>query len=90
LDENARYLITVTLDQTGDKMRDNLRLRQIYGTLISYPGEDRFALQILENDSRHLLEFPNSNTKVTEELYRSLEKLVGQDRVQVEKITYLA
>jgi len=89
LDENARYLITIILDQTGDKMRDNLRLRQVYGTLISYPGEDRFALQILENNSQHLLEFPNSNTRVTHELYRSLEKLVGKDRVRVEKITYL-
>jgi hypothetical protein len=78
----------VILDQSGDKMRDNLKLRQVYGTLISYPGDDRFAFQILENNSQHLLEFPNSNTRVTRDLFRELQSLVGEDRVRVEKISF--
>lgn len=88
LDENSRYLITVILKQTGDKTRDNLRLRQVYGTLISYPGDDRFAFQILENESRHLLEFPNSTTDLSKKLFLRLENLVGKDQIRIEKIPH--
>ena len=87
LDEDARYLVTIILQGTGDKTRDNLRLRQVYGTLISYPGEDRFAFQILENNSRHLLEFPNSTTNLTKKLYLHLQDLVGKNQVRIEKMT---
>ncbi|MCH7663373.1 MAG: DNA polymerase III subunit alpha, partial [Chloroflexi bacterium] len=34
-------LVTVQIDTSGDKARDILRIRRIYGMLISYPGNDR-------------------------------------------------
>jgi DNA polymerase-3 subunit alpha len=88
LDEDSTYLITVILKNRGDTMRDKLRLRQVYGTLISYPGEDRFAFQIVENDQAHLLEFPNASTKVSKGLVKQLRDMLGRENVQVEKYLF--
>ena len=88
LDEDATYLITIILKNRGDTMRDKLRLRQIYGTLISYPGKDRFAFQISENDQSHLLEFPNASTRISKNLINQLRDMLGRENVQVEKYLF--
>ena len=88
LDEDSTYLITVILKNRGDTMRDKLRLRQVYGTLISYPGADRFAFQIIENDQTHLLEFPNASTKASKALIKQLRDMLGRENVQVEKYLF--
>ncbi len=85
LEEDSTYLITVILKNRGDLMRDKLRLRQVYGTLISYPGNDRFAFQIIEKDRAHLLEFPNASTKISKNLINQLRDMLGRENVQVEK-----
>jgi len=85
LDEDSTYLITVILKNRGDLLRDKLRLRHVYGTLISYPGNDRFAFQIIEKDQAHLLEFPNASTKISKNLINQLRDMLGRDNVQVEK-----
>ncbi|MFL7812918.1 MAG: DNA polymerase III subunit alpha [Anaerolineales bacterium] len=85
LEEDATYLVTVILKNRGDSMRDKLRLRQVYGTLISYPGTDRFAFQIIENEKTHLLEFPNASTKISKPLLNQLRDMLGRENVQVEK-----
>jgi hypothetical protein len=69
-------------------MRDKLRLRQIFGTLISYLGGDRFAFQIIENDKAHLLEFPNASTKASKALIKQLRDMLGRENVQVEKYLF--
>jgi DNA polymerase-3 subunit alpha len=88
LEEDSTYLITVILKNRGDTMRDKLRLRQIYGTLISFPGRDRFTFQIIENDQAHLLEFPNASTKVSKALITQLRDMLGRENVQVEKYLF--
>jgi len=85
LDEDATYLITLVIRNRGDKMRDKLLLRQVYGTLISYPGEDRFVFQILENDQVHLLEFPEATTRLSKQLLNQLRDILGVENVQFEK-----
>lgn len=85
LEEDSTYLITIILKNRGDLMRDKLRLRHVYGTLISYPGNDRFAFQIIEKDQAHLLEFPNASTKISKNLINQLRDMLGRDNVQVEK-----
>jgi hypothetical protein len=85
LDEDSTYLITIILKNRGDTMRDKLRLRQVYGTLISYPGQDRFAFQIIENDQTHLLEFPNASTRISRNLINQLRDMLGRENVQYEK-----
>ena len=87
-DEDTVYMATLTLRPNGDNLRDNLRIRQVYGTLISYPGNDRFAFQILEGEECHLIEFPEATTNLEAELIGRLEDLMGKENVQIEKITY--
>jgi hypothetical protein len=81
-------MVTVVLRPSGDKVRDSLRLRLIYGRLISYPGNDRFAFHIFEKGHGHLLEFPNFTTGVCQDLLTQLHALVGAENVRVEPITF--
>jgi DNA polymerase-3 subunit alpha len=82
------HMITVLLRQTGDKVRDNLRLRQVYGTLITYPGSDRFALLIYEGGRGYQIEFPNFTVGLNPELTARLHRLVGAENVRVEPLTF--
>ena len=81
------HMITVVMRPSADKVRDNLRIRQAYGTLISYPGNDRFALQVFERGRGYLVEFPNFTTGLCPELVARLGDLVGADNVRVETLT---
>ena len=82
------HMITVLMRQSGDKVRDNLRLRQVYGTLITYPGNDRFALLIYEGGRGYQIEFPNFTVGLNPELVTRLHKLVGAENVRVEPLTF--
>jgi hypothetical protein len=81
-------MLMVNMRPTGDKMRDNLRMRQTYGTLISYPGSDRFAFVVYERGHSYQIEFPNFTTGVNPELLARLKRLVGADNVKVEQLTF--
>jgi hypothetical protein len=80
------HMITVILRTCADKVRDNLRLRQCYGILISYSGHDRFALQIFERNRGYRIEFPNYTTLFSPELVGRLASIVGADNVIVEPL----
>ncbi len=80
------HMITVILRTGVDKVRDNLRLRQCYGILISYSGHDRFALQIFERSRGYRIEFPNYTTLFSAELVGRLASIVGADNVVVEPL----
>ena len=79
-------MITVVLRPGGDKVRDNLRLRQCYGILISYSGHDRFAVQIFERARGYRIEFPNYTTTFCQELVARLASIVGADNIIVEPL----
>ena len=81
-------MITVVLRSTGDKTRDVLRLRRIHGTIMSYPGRDRFAFRVFERNRFYLLEFPNFTTGVSPELISRLGVLVGPENITIEPITF--
>jgi DNA polymerase-3 subunit alpha len=80
------HMITVILRCGPDKVRDNLRLRQCYGILISYSGNDRFALQIFERNRGYRIEFPNYTTLFSSELAGRLASIVGADNIIVESL----
>jgi DNA polymerase-3 subunit alpha len=82
------HMVTVVLRPRADKVRDNLLLRRVFGLMISYPGNDRFAFHIFENNRGHLLEFPNLTTGLNPELMTHLNELVGPENVRVEPITF--
>lgn len=81
-------MVTVVLRSSGDKTRDVLRLRRIHGILMSYPGEDRFALQVYERGRFYLLEFPNFSCGICQELLDRLAQLVGRENLRVETLRF--
>jgi len=81
-------MVTIILRSSQDKVRDNLRIRQIYGTLITYPGKDRFAFHVFERSRGYLIEFPNFTTRVCPELISRLKTFIPADEVRVEDITF--
>ena len=81
-------MVTIILRSGQDKVRDNLRIRQIYGTLITYPGKDRFAFHVFERSRGYLIEFPNFTTRVCPELLRRLKTFIPADEIRVEEITF--
>jgi hypothetical protein len=81
-------MLTITLRPTGDSVRDNVRIRQIYGTLIAYPGDDRFAFQVFERGRGYLIEFPNFTTGVCPELLTRLKLFISTEHYRVEQIRF--
>ena len=70
-----------------DDNRDKRRIKTLYGTLISYPGHDKFSFQIFESGKGHLLDFPNDTTRVCPEMLARLKKLIGEESWRIEEIT---
>ncbi len=87
-DTKAVQMITIILRSSHDKLRDNLRIRQIYGTLIAFPGKDRFAFHVFERGNGYLIEFPNFTTQVCPDLLSRLRTFLPADQVRVEPITF--
>ncbi|MEI7987878.1 MAG: DNA polymerase III subunit alpha [Chloroflexota bacterium] len=85
-DKNSekKYIITVILRSNGDKKRDEIRLKQIVGTFMSFPGNDRFVFQIFEREHGFLIEFPNFTTQYCIELLDRLKKFVSQEDLIIE------
>jgi len=76
--------IVVTIQASGDKERDNRRMRRIHGLLTSYPGMDSFEFRIYEHDQRkYQLRFPNETTGYCPALAGQLTQLLGPDSVEV-------
>jgi DNA polymerase-3 subunit alpha len=56
------FLITVRIQQTGDKKRDNNRLQTIVRWLSDIPGPDRFRLHVIDGQKEEMVDFPNPTT----------------------------
>jgi DNA polymerase-3 subunit alpha len=87
-ESDSVQMITIILRSSQDKARDNLRIRQIYGTLIAYPGKDRFAFHVFERGHGYLIEFPNFTTQVCPDLLNRLKAFLPQDQLRIEAITF--
>jgi hypothetical protein len=79
-------MLTVVFRQSGDQTRDLLKLKRIHGTIISYPGNDRFSFQLYENGIGILMEFPNETTGICPELISRLQLLVGKENIRIQQI----
>ncbi len=86
--DSPTRMLTITLRANGDKMRDALKIQRIYGTIISYPGDDRFALYLFEGERSFLIEFPNYTTRICDELLSRLYEFLPQDSLRVESLAY--
>lgn len=83
---DAPQMLTVILRSTGNKEREVRRLKRIHGTLLSYPGRDKFSFLVFEGGRRFLMEFPNDTTGICSELIRKLIDLAGDGNITVEPI----
>lgn len=81
-------MATIILRPNLGRVRDNLLLRRVFGSLISSPGQDRFAFHIFEYGRGFLLDFPNYTTHLNPELVAELQSLVGPENVRIEPITF--
>jgi len=86
--EGDVHMLTVMLRSSGDKARDELRLRRIHGIVTSYPGDDRFALHMFESGRGYLIEFPNYAISICDDMLERLKFLVGEENINIEKITF--
>ena len=84
--ERAPRLITVSLRPNGNLDRDKRRLKNIHGVLISFPGKDRFSLQIFEGEKGHLIDFPNDSTRICPEMLTRLKTVLGDENWRVEEV----
>jgi len=85
---NKVKMITIIVRCTGDKARDELKIRRLYGVLTSYPGYDRFAFHVFENGRGYLLEFPNCTVGICDDLNRRISQLVGADSIRIDSIVF--
>ncbi|MDA1330270.1 MAG: DNA polymerase III subunit alpha [Chloroflexi bacterium] len=85
----APKMLTIYMRTNGDHARDILLMRRVHGTLISYPGQDRFAFYVIEGRAGYLMEFPNDTTLYGDELRARLETMIDIDSLRVETITFL-
>jgi len=86
--DHAPVQITVRLRSTGDKERDRRRIKAIYGTLISFHGQDRFSFHIFEDGRGVLLDFPGETTRICPEMLDRLRRLTGEENWSVDEITF--
>ncbi len=78
-------MIIIRLQSNGDKKRDELRLRQVLGTLISHPGNDRFTFHIIEGQHTYVIDFPNYSTHFCPDLINCITKFVPNHDITVEE-----
>lgn len=86
-DKPELKMITIVL-RTNFNESDigNLRMKRVIGLLRSYHGRDHFELLILENGKPYQFDFPNDTTGYCIELLRKLQKMVGEENVQVKTL----
>lgn len=78
--------ITILLKSTGNPERDRRRIKALYGTLISFHGQDRFSFQIFDNGKGNLVDFPHDATQISPGLLSILKKLLGEENWHIEEI----
>ncbi len=78
------HIIRVTLNRTGEQIRDVQLLREIHGLLTGQPGPDHFIIYLTGGSSKPVeLAFPNDTTRYSPELKRELAAIVGLDAIHV-------
>ncbi len=85
-DQNPRR-IYITLDTSGNKIQDVLRLKRLHDILVSRPGRDQFVFRVREHGFWYEIDFPNVTTGLTEILIQKLENLMGSNNIEITQLT---
>ena len=82
--ENEPQLI-VTIHPCGEKSRDLRHIRQLYGLLVSHPGNHHFAFAVSEGGENYMIEFPNDTTDISDEVLQDLDRYVGAENIIIRR-----
>jgi DNA polymerase-3 subunit alpha len=83
-DPQPAYHLQITVNRTGDSIRDRRRLRSVYELVTSYTGQDSFSLFVPNGERRLELDFPNATTRHCVELQQKLAEMLGAAAIRVE------
>ena len=77
------HLLEISLQLSGDRERDAQLMHQVYQTLESHPGPDRFLFNVISEKGRVQLDFPNATTRYEPALEHILRTALGPEAIQV-------
>lgn len=77
--------LTIVINATGKKDQDIRLLKQVYGILHASPGADHFTFLCREDGKEVTMEFPNDATHVTHDLLEKINRLVGEENVEIKE-----
>ncbi len=76
------YRLSIRIPRSDDDPDADIRLLgQVFQTLTSYQGQDRFTLRVPNGAGLVELDFPNDTTRYCVGLVRAIEALIGAGRV---------
>jgi len=76
-------LLEINLHCSGDHEKDLRLLRKVYKLLEQRPGPDRFCFNIISDQGRVQLDFPNTTTYFDPELEKLLRDALGENALHV-------
>jgi DNA-directed DNA polymerase III PolC len=86
--KKQQYWLRIKFPRSADDSTNRRLLMRLHGTLINYPGKDRFSVIFNTEKGMITLEFPNHTTGYCEELHRDLLILVdSEEMIEVNQYT---
>ncbi|MCC6616784.1 MAG: DNA polymerase III subunit alpha [Anaerolineae bacterium] len=82
-DQTPRRTLVIRFERCGDQDKDLRRFNRLLNLLNSYPGDDHFVIELIENGRIQPLEFPDMTTGICEALMTQLHRHVGADNLAV-------
>lgn len=76
-------LVEVNLHCSGNREKDTHMLQQVYELLEQHPGSDRFCFNVISDQGRVQLEFPNVTTRWNPELETRLQATLGEQSLYI-------
>ena len=76
--------LVLTMDPKAQPGTNSRRIKRLHGLISSYPGHDRFAFMIKENNKTYFVEYPDGQISICDELQRKLDSEIGSENVIIE------
>ncbi len=74
---NLQPALRVTIECSGDLIKDKHVLRQAFNEVTRYKGKDLFRFYLISGNKTYEIDFPNDTTHCTSHLKQQLERMAG-------------
>ncbi|MBE0689714.1 MAG: hypothetical protein IH587_06280, partial [Anaerolineae bacterium] len=81
--QKSRRTLIIRFERCGDSDKDVRRFNRVLNLINSYPGQDQFVIELIENGRMQPLDFPEMATGICDALLAELQRRVGADNVTV-------